>query len=127
MTGRSYYTRDTHEKNYLDTQEGKLLPVPTVSLVRKDGNWCPRSRELAGDHIYDKPTFGSVELCYGLKEAMLDEEVEARREPDRVHHAGGALHGYLCDLQRHAAEGLLPGSAGDRGRFLLRGGDAGES
>ena len=37
----------------------------------------PEIRELAGDDIYNKPTFGSVELCYGLKEAMLDEEVEA--------------------------------------------------
>ena len=75
--GEVYYTRDTHEKNYLDTQEGKLLPVPHCILGTEGWELVPEIRELAGDHIYNKPTFGSVELCYGLKEAMLDEEVEA--------------------------------------------------
>lgn len=75
--GEVYYTRDTHEKNYLDTQEGKLLPVPHCILGTEGWELVPEIRKLAGDHIYNKPTFGSVELCYGLKEAMLDEEVEA--------------------------------------------------
>ena len=31
--GRILYTRDTHEANYLDTQEGQYLPIPHLSLI----------------------------------------------------------------------------------------------
>lgn len=36
------YTRDTHEENYLETQEGANLPVP--HCVRGTDGWslCPR-------------------------------------------------------------------------------------
>ena len=47
--GEVYYTRDTHEKNYLDTQEGKLLPVPHCILGTEGWELVPEIRELAGD------------------------------------------------------------------------------
>lgn len=56
------FTRDTHEENYLDTQEGKNLPV--VHCVRGTKGWEIRE-ELAvpGCEVIDKPTFGSLALA----------------------------------------------------------------
>lgn len=51
------YTRDTHEENYLETPEGKKLPVP--HCIKGTKGW-----EIAdglykdGAKIIDKPTFG---------------------------------------------------------------------
>ena len=55
------FTRDTHEEDYLRTQEGKKLPVP--HCVRGTEGWeiIPQLREYEGQPI-DKPTFGSMEL-----------------------------------------------------------------
>ncbi len=58
-----YLTRDTHYENYLDTQEGRKLPV--VHCVKDTPGWQLRAEvaEAAeGATIIDKPTFGSVEL-----------------------------------------------------------------
>ena len=58
------YTRDTHAADYLETQEGKNLPV--VHCVRETDGWqiCPELAELAdGCRIFDKGTFGSRELA----------------------------------------------------------------
>ena len=51
------FTRDTHEENYLDTPEGKKLPVPhcirgTKGWEIADGLYVP------GSKIIDKPNFG---------------------------------------------------------------------
>lgn len=51
------FTRDTHEGNYLETQEGKKLPVPhcikgTKGWEIKDG------LTFGGSNIVDKVTFG---------------------------------------------------------------------
>ena len=64
--GDVVYTRDTHGENYLDTAEGKKLPV--VHCVRGTAGWQLHPQvEQAGAGktvgIIDKPTFGSVELC----------------------------------------------------------------
>ena len=60
------FTRDTHGENYLNTAEGKKLPV--VHCVRGTAGWQLHPQvEQAGAGktvgIIDKPTFGSVELC----------------------------------------------------------------
>ena len=58
------FTRDTHEENYMETQEGKNLPVP--HCIRGTAGWqiIPELQDLTeGCMILDKPTFGSVELC----------------------------------------------------------------
>ena len=57
------FTRDTHGPDYLDTQEGRKLPVP--HCVRGTEGWelVPELREsAAGRTILDKPAFGSAEL-----------------------------------------------------------------
>lgn len=68
--GEIVYTRDTHFEDYLQTQEGKKLPV--THCVKGTEGWQIREclRELQGGEtkIFDKLTFGSVELAQYLKE-----------------------------------------------------------
>ncbi len=70
--GNVIYTRDTHQDNYMDTQEGKNLPVVhciegTEGFEVKEGiKQLLEERKAIG---FDKPTFGSKELAqYLLKE-----------------------------------------------------------
>ena len=69
--GRVIFTRDTHENDYLQTQEGTKLPVP--HCIRDTQGWeiCPELLPYACE-IIDKPTFGSVALADLL--ANLDKE-----------------------------------------------------
>ena len=63
------FTRDTHGPDYLDTQEGRKLPVP--HCVRGTEGWelIPALREsAAGKVVIDKPTFGSSALGLLLAE-----------------------------------------------------------
>ena len=59
--GEVIFTRDTHTSDYLNTQEGKKLPV---SHCIKDTEGWQICKELIGyaKRIVDKPTFGSTEL-----------------------------------------------------------------
>ena len=51
------YTRDTHEENYLDTPEGKKLPVP--HCIRGTKGWeIAEGLYVPGSKIIDKPNFG---------------------------------------------------------------------
>ena len=94
-------TRDTHEANYLDTQEGRNLPVP--HCIRGSQGWeiCPavmaaaeaqaeQEREVYEDEngeaslelayepvIFDKPAFGSLELAAALAKGHEEEPVES--------------------------------------------------
>ena len=57
------FTRDTHETDYLNTQEGQYLPVP--HCIRGTEGWqiIEELRGFAdGRTVVDKPTFGSREL-----------------------------------------------------------------
>lgn len=56
-------TRDTHAEDYLDTQEGRNLPV--IHCVKGTMGWELNVRiadALRGAAMIDKPTFGSKEL-----------------------------------------------------------------
>ena len=55
-------TRDTHEENYLSTQEGTNLPVQ--HCIRDTRGWELNDEiaSLIDGNPIDKPTFGSVEL-----------------------------------------------------------------
>ncbi|HAP19931.1 cysteine hydrolase [Frisingicoccus caecimuris] len=64
--GTVVYTRDTHEDNYLETLEGKKLPV--VHCVRDTEGWkfqddiqqlVTANRSL----VFDKETFGSIQMA----------------------------------------------------------------
>ena len=59
------FTRDTHQTDYLSTNEGKYLPVE--HCIRETAGWklIPQLRPLTADtKIVQKPTFGSTQLSY---------------------------------------------------------------
>lgn len=60
--GMVIFTRDTHYENYLDTQEGKNLPVR--HCIKNTEGWQIKSEldELRKTNPIDKETFGSSEL-----------------------------------------------------------------
>lgn len=65
FNGDVIYTRDTHGENYLDTLEGKNLPVK--HCIKDTEGWQIQSDVYeAGSGktlcVIDKPVFGSVEL-----------------------------------------------------------------
>ena len=60
------FTRDTHHENYLQTQEGKNLPVPHC-LENTDGWQIDPALDTEGAMIFDKPSFGSEALVRYLK------------------------------------------------------------
>ncbi|CAK7007411.1 MAG: hypothetical protein DELT_00299 [Desulfovibrio sp.] len=67
-------TMDTHQPEYLQTQEGKKLPV--VHCVEGTAGWnlCSGlSALLAGAKMFCKPTFGSIELGEYIREEGFDE------------------------------------------------------
>ena len=70
-------TMDTHGENYMDTQEGKNLPVP--HCIKGSDGWQIRpdiAELLTGARIYEKPTFGSTALAADLKAVSEKEEIE---------------------------------------------------
>lgn len=72
-----YVTRDTHGENYLDTAEGKKLPV--VHCVEETEGWQlhPEIEALTEpEHIINKPTFGSMTLMELLQEENEKDPLE---------------------------------------------------
>lgn len=67
------FTRDTHASDYLETIEGKYLPVP--HCIKGTDGWQITSEieVLDSDKIIDKPTFGSLELAEYLATLDFDE------------------------------------------------------
>jgi nicotinamidase-related amidase len=67
--GEVVFTRDTHFDNYMETQEGKKLPVP--HCIKDTEGWqLDKKLEVIKTpdmKIFDKLTFGSVELAEYLK------------------------------------------------------------
>ena len=63
--GEVVFTRDTHHENYMETQEGKNLPVP--HCIEGTAGWQidEKLKKYVTDttRVFDKPTFGSVELA----------------------------------------------------------------
>lgn len=56
------YTRDTHFENYLDTPEGKKLPVP--HCIKGTKGWeIADGLYVEGAKIIDKPNFGWPRWC----------------------------------------------------------------
>lgn len=69
------FTRDTHGENYLDTNEGKNLPVEHCIKGTKGWEICEKL-DVKDSVVFDKPTFGSVELARYLCEMQDLGEVE---------------------------------------------------
>ena len=63
------FTQDTHSDEYLATKEGSLLPVP--HCVKDTSGWeiIPQLQEyVPGRKVFEKGTFGSIDLMEYLKE-----------------------------------------------------------
>lgn len=69
-------TRDTHGADYLNTQEGRNLPVEHCIKGTKGWELNPEISELIKETPIDKPTFGSCELGMRLKELAQHENIE---------------------------------------------------
>ncbi len=65
------YTRDTHARDYLQTQEGKNLPVE--HCLRGTHGWEIANGLYEGGRIFDKPAFGSVALGEYVRQGGYDE------------------------------------------------------
>lgn len=72
--GDIMFTRDTHTKDYMDTQEGKNLPIP--HCIKNTYGWqiVDALKDIPGRH-YNKPTFGSIELAKELRRNYADAEI----------------------------------------------------
>ena len=61
-----YFTRDTHQLDYMETQEGRNLPV--MHCIEGSQGWQIRDGlDTVGCTIVDKPAFGSLELAELMK------------------------------------------------------------
>ena len=72
-----YATRDTHGEDYLETAEGKKLPVAHCIKGTEGWKLHPGLEALVDpSHIIDKPTFGSLELMETLSRENQKEPLE---------------------------------------------------
>ncbi len=72
-----YATRDTHEEDYMETSEGRHLPVKHCIKGTKGWEIRPEvAKAMPQAAIIDKPTFGSKELARRLFEESQKEEIE---------------------------------------------------
>lgn len=62
-----YFTRDTHFKDYLKTQEGKNLPVEHCILKTKGWEISSELGYVNDYHVYNKYTFGCMRLFEDVK------------------------------------------------------------
>ncbi len=72
-------TYDTHPENYMETQEGKNLPVP--HCIKGTDGWKLDAKVQAAidKRVYkaiEKPTFGSTELSEYIKANYNPDEIE---------------------------------------------------
>ena len=71
-----FVTMDTHAPDYLRTQEGRNLPVE--HCIKGTDGWQIRSdiaELLGGARVYEKPTFGSVDLARDIAAIAAEEEI----------------------------------------------------
>lgn len=69
------FTRDTHRDDYLSTQEGRLLPVAHC-LYGEAGWQIDAALDVADAPVFDKPSFGSMQLAAYLQTLPGLEAVE---------------------------------------------------
>lgn len=79
FNGRVIATLDTHQQNYLETLEGKKLPVP--HCIKMSEGWHLNAQVLSAlskkDYMtIEKDTFGSTELVKEIGRRMEKEELE---------------------------------------------------
>ena len=79
------FTRDTHQKNYLETQEGKNLPVEHCIEGTKGWEIVPELQEFTKNaFIVDKPSFGYKDWQKKLNELFDDENNQPGDFPEEI-------------------------------------------
>ena len=73
--GKVLFTRDTHLDDYMETQEGKNLPVPHCIKWTEGWQIHPELEVLRKTDAIDKMTFGSKDLVDILKQEETIEEI----------------------------------------------------
>ena len=116
--GKVVATRDTHEENYLETQEGRKLPVK--HCIRNTEGWeiDEKIQNLLSETPIDKETFGSRDLPTVLQKYDAEEKIE--------YNINRSLYGHLCDFKCNGIENLFSGSSDYCRCLLLRGSDTGK-
>ena len=76
--GDIYVTLDTHSEDYMNTQEGKKLPVP--HCIKGTEGWklnseIEKALKDKSCTLIEKPTFGSHKLAEIIKEKYKDDEL----------------------------------------------------
>ena len=70
FVGEVIFTRDTHFDNYMETQEGRNLPIE--HCIKGFDGWQLYGKVAAlksdADLVFSKPTFGSLELADYLRD-----------------------------------------------------------
>ena len=93
-----FFTRDTHEDNYLDTREGRHLPVEHCVEGEDGWNFAPELEDAMAatepevTHIVNKPTFGS----YMLPSDILDELMAHNKAATDIEKF--VIYGYCTDI-----------------------------
>ncbi len=108
------YTRDTHTEAYLQTQEGRNLPV--VHCVKGTPGWEIAEKVYAeGCLVVDKPSFGSLALpevvrsCVGKEEDLAAQGEDSKNVQHRTYQDlqnGESLY----NLDENLDDGIVPDS-----------------
>lgn len=72
--GEVIFTKDTHTEDYLNTQEGRNLPVEHCIKGTWGWQFCPDIYPLA-KRVVEKNTFGSIDLPFELGNVTKDDEI----------------------------------------------------
>lgn len=78
--GTVIYTKDTHTEDYLNTQEGSLLPVK--HCVKDTNGWqliepLAQLQREQGSEVWEKPSFGCVPLAEMLQAENSTNPIES--------------------------------------------------
>lgn len=75
--GDIYFTRDTHEEDYLETQEGRILPVEHCIKGTEGWEIIDELQPFIDDNVVDKVTFGSKDLALELSQINETEGINS--------------------------------------------------
>jgi nicotinamidase-related amidase len=75
--GKVLFTRDTHQDNYLESEEGKHLPIPHCIEGTYGWQICDKLLKFVKEEPFNKTTFGSIELESYMKDLSNKEDIES--------------------------------------------------
>lgn len=78
--GNIFFTKDTHSEEYLSTQEGKKLPVEHCIKGTKGWELIDELEQLREERnltVYEKNTFGSIELAEALRKEYNENGIKS--------------------------------------------------